>query len=416
MEILRIGNELLHQKAQAVKHIGVEYEKIAADLLQALHDGKGIGLAGPQIGLMERIFAIHIEGDVPRIFINPSIIETSQELVIFEEGCLSIPGFIEVCKNLSKTQLKHLVLFPEMEIKNTAPAIAAGLLYIDWANDGQDNKILVLTGDQLISPTDVFKSDMAAAAALTQQDKLVVFGLPLDRQVTENNIIETTDLLSVPPEDRSYKNDIEPLIYKANITPNRAAKGTVNYYRNTGIYAFSSQFIMNEYQKKAPRVINPFYILTAPCENSHEIQKGIRIVTNWMGVENAFKKTPLISFENAVAEKCGQIIMIKASFELINAGNWDVYAGLMEKESKNAKNQKHPKKSRQTPESEVYRTGSKNTFVDSDIPVALVEADDLIVVIRSGSPGIAMIAKKGETGKIQKIIKQIEDSGRTELL
>jgi len=92
MQILTLGNECLRQKALPVNDIGPEYLKISEELLDALHDGKGIGLAGPQVGLMERIFAIHVEGDIPRIFINPSIIETSQETLKFEEGCLSIPG------------------------------------------------------------------------------------------------------------------------------------------------------------------------------------------------------------------------------------------------------------------------------------------------------------------------------------
>jgi len=92
MEILLFGNELLHQKASPVANIGPEYLQIAEDLVRTLHEGKGIGLAGPQIGRMERIFAIHIEGDNPRIFINPSILETSREMVRYEEGCLSIPG------------------------------------------------------------------------------------------------------------------------------------------------------------------------------------------------------------------------------------------------------------------------------------------------------------------------------------
>jgi peptide deformylase len=93
MEILLLGNELLHKKAEAIKHIGPEYIEIAGDLIRCIRDRKGIGLAGPQVGLLERIFAIHVDGDKPRIFINPSIIETSQELVKYEEGCLSIPGF-----------------------------------------------------------------------------------------------------------------------------------------------------------------------------------------------------------------------------------------------------------------------------------------------------------------------------------
>jgi peptide deformylase len=92
MEILTLGNDLLRCRAAKIPHIGPEYQKIAEDLFEALKKGKGVGLAGPQVGLMERIFAVHIEGDEPRIFINPSILETSQVLAKFEEGCLSIPG------------------------------------------------------------------------------------------------------------------------------------------------------------------------------------------------------------------------------------------------------------------------------------------------------------------------------------
>ena len=92
MEVLILGNECLRQKALPVKKIGPEYKKIAEELISTLHEEDGIGLAGPQVGLQERIFAVHIEGDIPRIFINPSIIETSQENSKYEEGCLSIPG------------------------------------------------------------------------------------------------------------------------------------------------------------------------------------------------------------------------------------------------------------------------------------------------------------------------------------
>ncbi|AEF81159.1 peptide deformylase [Leadbettera azotonutricia] len=93
MDILLLGNELLRQKAETVRKIGPGYIKIASDLIQALHDGDGVGLAGPQVGFMERIFAVHIHGDEARIFINPSIIETSQDTIKYEEGCLSIPGY-----------------------------------------------------------------------------------------------------------------------------------------------------------------------------------------------------------------------------------------------------------------------------------------------------------------------------------
>jgi peptide deformylase len=75
-----------------VERIDGETAQTAREMINALRDGKGVGLAGPQIGLLQRIFVVSIAGDEPRVFINPSIIETSPETVKYEEGCLSLPG------------------------------------------------------------------------------------------------------------------------------------------------------------------------------------------------------------------------------------------------------------------------------------------------------------------------------------
>jgi peptide deformylase len=92
MDIITLGNELLRQKTEPVKTFDAALGKTIEEMIEALHAGKGVGLAGPQIGLLKRLFVVHIDGDVPRVFINPSIIETSPETVKYEEGCLSIPG------------------------------------------------------------------------------------------------------------------------------------------------------------------------------------------------------------------------------------------------------------------------------------------------------------------------------------
>jgi len=95
MEILTLNNDLLRQKAAPVANIKdgpVKWDEIAQEMLVLLKKGKGVGFAGPQAGLMQRIFVTSVDGDVPRVFINPSIIGTSQETASYEEGCLSIPG------------------------------------------------------------------------------------------------------------------------------------------------------------------------------------------------------------------------------------------------------------------------------------------------------------------------------------
>jgi peptide deformylase len=90
LAIVTYGNEILGKKAEPIKEIDDGIRTLAADMLEAM-SGRGIGLAGPQVDRAMRIFVTSIEGDKPRVFINPEIVLTSQEIVVIEEGCLSLP-------------------------------------------------------------------------------------------------------------------------------------------------------------------------------------------------------------------------------------------------------------------------------------------------------------------------------------
>jgi len=95
MDVLTFGNELLRQKAAPVENLRDSLEhwgETVRQMFATLEAKKGIGLAGPQVGIMSRIFVTAVDGDEPRVYINPSVIGTSQETVKYEEGCLSIPA------------------------------------------------------------------------------------------------------------------------------------------------------------------------------------------------------------------------------------------------------------------------------------------------------------------------------------
>ncbi len=106
MDIVTLGNEMLRQKAEPIEEINEEIVQLANDMIASLNPKEGIGLAGPQVGVMKRIFIVHVEGDEPRVFINPSIIGTSQDEVFYEEGCLSIPGVWADIKRPSVIQVQ----------------------------------------------------------------------------------------------------------------------------------------------------------------------------------------------------------------------------------------------------------------------------------------------------------------------
>jgi len=92
MQIITLGDELLKQKAEKIEKIDDEIANIARQMLGILKLEKGVGVAGPQVGIMKRIFVTHIENDEERVYINPSILETAHNTVKYEEGCLSVPG------------------------------------------------------------------------------------------------------------------------------------------------------------------------------------------------------------------------------------------------------------------------------------------------------------------------------------
>ena len=92
MEILTYGNEILSGEAEPVRVIDANAAKLAADMLEIMLAGKGIGLAAPQVGILKRLFVVQLTDDIPRVFFNPKIVGQSEETTKYEEGCLSLPG------------------------------------------------------------------------------------------------------------------------------------------------------------------------------------------------------------------------------------------------------------------------------------------------------------------------------------
>ena len=92
----------LKKVVDPVADVTDELRKIADDMLETMYDAPGIGLAGPQIGLMSRLIVLDCVKDEsapprPLVMFNPRVIAASDEKSVYEEGCLSIPEqYVEV--------------------------------------------------------------------------------------------------------------------------------------------------------------------------------------------------------------------------------------------------------------------------------------------------------------------------------
>lgn len=94
LTVLRFPDERLRTKAKPVTEITDDTRTIVNDMLETMYDEKGVGLAATQVNIHQRIVVIDVSenNDTPLVLINPEIITKSNDTVINEEGCLSVPG------------------------------------------------------------------------------------------------------------------------------------------------------------------------------------------------------------------------------------------------------------------------------------------------------------------------------------
>ena len=100
-EIITVPDEILKKISEPVEKVGVNEKKLINDLFETMYNSNGIGLAAVQVGILKRVLVVDVsskeEEKKPICFINPIIKKISEEVSLYEEGCLSIPDtFIEI--------------------------------------------------------------------------------------------------------------------------------------------------------------------------------------------------------------------------------------------------------------------------------------------------------------------------------
>ena len=100
-DIITVPDETLKKISEPIEKVGVNEKKLINDLFETMYNSNGIGLAAVQVGILKRVLVVDVSSKddekKPMCFINPSIKKVSDEMSVYEEGCLSIPDtFIEI--------------------------------------------------------------------------------------------------------------------------------------------------------------------------------------------------------------------------------------------------------------------------------------------------------------------------------
>ena len=106
-----LPDPVLRQVSKPVERFDSDIAKLADDMLETMYDAPGIGLAAIQIGVARRMLVIDVsredEPNQPLVFINPEIVSTSDDLSVYEEGCLSIPDYYAEVERPARVVVKY---------------------------------------------------------------------------------------------------------------------------------------------------------------------------------------------------------------------------------------------------------------------------------------------------------------------
>lgn len=110
--LIILPDPVLRQVSKPVERVDEKLRGVARDMLDTMYDAPGIGLAAIQIGEPLRMLVIDLskedEPRAPQIFINPEIVEVSDDVSTYEEGCLSIPDYYAEVERPRSVRVKYV--------------------------------------------------------------------------------------------------------------------------------------------------------------------------------------------------------------------------------------------------------------------------------------------------------------------
>ena len=110
--ILTVPDPFLKQVSKPVETVDDDLRALMDDMLETMYAAPGIGLAAIQVGVPVRVIVMDLAGQdeekAPRFFVNPEITWRSDEMFVYEEGCLSVPEIYDEIERPARVRLTYL--------------------------------------------------------------------------------------------------------------------------------------------------------------------------------------------------------------------------------------------------------------------------------------------------------------------
>jgi peptide deformylase len=110
LPILRYPDPRLHTVAAPVAEVDEPVRQLVDDMLQTMYEAEGVGLAATQVDVHRRVIVMDTseQRDEPRVLINPELVKVSEEMMVGEEGCLSVPTIYDAVPRHARVTVRAL--------------------------------------------------------------------------------------------------------------------------------------------------------------------------------------------------------------------------------------------------------------------------------------------------------------------
>lgn len=315
------------------------------------------------------------------------------------------------CRGLGDTA-QRLVILPEPEMRNTAPALALAATWL--RQEGRESETsLVLASDHLVAPVEAFAEDVERACEIARQRMLVVFGVPPTRAETGYGYIEEGEPLGPGRRVESFREKPD-------------AKTALEYlesgcfFWNSGMFVYRSDLLLEELRRYRPEVTAAFDRIHAPPDAERrealpvERREGLLLAWDSRVLRELYRDLPAVSIDYAVMEHSQRVAMVESTFRWNDVGSWDEMATLTEEgligvaggnsflaAGTEAVEGANPVASTIP----LVQVESRGNYVYADRPVVLCGVEDLVVVVREGR---VLVARRGSTQSVKDAVELLK--------
>jgi len=263
--------------------------------------------------------------------------------------------------------------------RNTAPAIAGAVEYVNKVHGDGDIVFLVLPADHLIKNVDAFSEAVKKAAEKARAGAIVTFGIEPLKPETGYGYIERGDGDTV----RSFKEKPEQSVAEQYL-----AAG--NYFWNSGMFAFSLQTFRAEMERHAPEIIIPM---------TEAVEAGTRDGSFYRFGSDQMLKCPKNSIDYALMEKTDRaVVVVGSDFGWSDIGSWQALYDVLDKDENG-----------NVCQGDVQVEDTKNSMIRAeDLLIAAVGLEDTLVVETADSVLVAPLSRSQDVKKIVNKLKRDE--------